>query len=57
MRRYPAKELVSSIVLSDRRCGRMKQVRFMQQTLRIHRLPLLDKIMGIAAGLANFKIS
>ena len=51
------KEVSSERVSVEHCIGRMKQVRFIQQTLRIHRLPLLDKIMGIAAGLANLKIS
>jgi hypothetical protein len=35
--------------------GRMKQVRLIQQTIRIHKEGLIDRIGGLVAGLANFK--
>lgn len=50
------KEVSSERIGVEHCIGRMKVVRFIQQTLRIHRLTLLDKIIGIAAALANFKI-
>ena len=36
--------------------GRLKQMRFIQQTIRIHRLCLLNQLVSVAAGLANFKL-
>jgi hypothetical protein len=49
------KKVASERIAVEHCIGKMKQVRFIQQTLRVHRLLTLDKIIGIAAGLANFK--
>ena len=35
--------------------GRVKHMRFIQQTIRIHRLNFLNQLVRIAAALANFK--
>ncbi len=37
--------------------GQVKRCRFLHQTIRIKRLNLLDKIVGVAAGLTNFRNS
>ena len=49
------KEVSSERVVIEHCIGRLKQVRFIQQTIRIHRVSLLNKLVRVAAGLANFK--
>lgn len=36
--------------------GRIKQMRFIQQTIRLHRLALLGQLIQVAVALANFKL-
>ena len=49
------KEVSSERVVIEHCIGRLKQVRFIQQTIRIHRVSILNKLVRVAAGLANFK--
>lgn len=51
------KEVSSERVVIEHCIGRLKQMRFIQQTIRIHRRCFLNQLVGIAAGLANFKLS
>ncbi len=50
-------EVSSERVAIEHCIGRLKQMRFIQQTIRIHRLCLLNKLIQLAAGLANFKLN
>ena len=50
------KEVAAERVPVEHCIGRMKQVRMIQQTIRIHKVRLIDRIVGLAAGLANFKV-
>jgi hypothetical protein len=50
------KEVAAERVPVEHCIGRMKQVRMIQQTIRIHKASLIDRIVGVTAGLANFKI-
>lgn len=49
------KEVASERVVIEHCIGRVKQMRFIQQTIRIHRLSFLNQLVRIAATLANFK--
>jgi hypothetical protein len=51
------KEVAAERVSVEHCIGRMKQVRMIQQTIRIHKVRLIDRIVGLSAGLANFKIT
>lgn len=51
------KEVSSERVVIEHCIGRLKQMRFIQQTIRIHRRRFLNQLVGVAAGLANFKLS
>jgi hypothetical protein len=50
------KEVAAERVPVEHCIGRLKQVRMIQQTIRIHKVSLIDQIVGLAAGLANFKV-
>lgn len=50
------KEVASERVVVEHCIGRLKQMRFIQQTIRIHRLGFLNQLVRVAAELANFKI-
>ena len=50
------KEVSAERVAVEHCIGRMKQVRMIQQTIRIHKVSLIDRMMGVAAALANFKV-
>jgi hypothetical protein len=50
------KEVAAERVPVEHCIGRMKQVRIIQQTIRIHKVRLIDRIVGVSAGLANFKV-
>ena len=49
------KEVASERVVIEHCIGRVKHMRFIQQTIRIHRLNFLNQLVRIAASLANFK--
>ena len=49
------KEVASERVVIEHCIGRLKHMRFIQQTIRIHRLTFLNQLVRIAAALANFK--
>jgi len=51
------KEVSSERLVIEQGIGRLKQMRFIQQTIRIHRLCLLNQLVQIAAALANFKLN
>ena len=48
-------EVSSERVAVEHCIGRLKQMRFIQQTIRIHRLSFLNQLVRVAAELANFK--
>lgn len=50
------KEVSSERVAIEHCIGRLKQMRFIQQTIRIHRMALLNQLVQVAAGIANFKL-
>lgn len=50
------KVLASERVPIEHCIGRIKQMRFIQQTVRIHRLCLLWQLVQVAVALANFKL-
>lgn len=50
------KEVSSERVAIEHCIGRLKQMRFIQQTIRIHRLGLLNQLVQVAAEIANFKL-
>ena len=49
------KEVASERVVVEHCIGRLKQMRFIQQTIRIHRLEFLNQLVRVAAELANFR--
>lgn len=49
------KEVSSERVVVEHCIGRLKQMRFIQQTIRIHRVSFLNQLVRLAAELANFK--
>lgn len=49
------KEVSSERVVIEHCIGRLKQLRLIQQTIRMHRVSVLNQLVRIAAGLANFK--
>ena len=49
------KEVAIERVFIEHCIGRLKHMRFIQQTIRIHRLNFLNQLVRIAAALANFK--
>jgi len=51
------KEVSSERVVIEHCIGRLKQMRFIQQTIRIHRLCFLNQLVRVAAALANFKLN
>lgn len=50
------KEVSRERVVIEHCIGRLKQMRFIQQTIRIHRLCFLNQLVRVAAELANFKL-
>ena len=51
------KELASERVVIEHCIGRLKQMRFIQQTIRIRCLGFLNQLIHLAAALANFNLS
>ena len=51
------KEVSSERVAIEHCIGRLKQMRFIQQTIRIYRRGLLNQLVQVAAGMANFKLN
>jgi len=51
------KEVSSERVVIEHCIGRLKLMRCIQQTIRIHRRSFLNKLVQLAASLANFKLS
>ena len=49
------KEVSSERVVIEHCIGRVKHMRFIQQTIRIHRLNFLNQLVRIAASVPNFK--
>lgn len=51
------KEVSSERVVIEHSIGRLKQMRFIQQTIRLHRRCFLNQLVQVAAQLANFKLN
>lgn len=51
------KEVASERVVIEHCIGRLKCMRFIQQTIRIRRISLLNQLVQLAAALANFKLN
>ena len=51
------KELASVRVVIEHCISRLKQMRFIQQTIRIRCLDFLNRLIQLAASLANFKLN
>ena len=51
------KEVSRERVCIEHCIGRLKQMRYIQQTIRIHRQSFLTALVWVAAALANFKLN